>query len=86
MSSLHRISARVSEENRALVHQAADLAGLSVADFLIAAALEEAHRIIEREQTVTISRSYARSFFAALDNPPQPNAALIAAVREYRNN
>lgn len=83
--SLHRISARVSEENHALVHQAAELAGVSVADFLIAAALEEAHRVIERERTVVVSHELASSFFAALDNPPQPNAALRAAVNEHRS-
>jgi len=81
-----RISARVSPENRDLVHEAADIIGVSVTDFLTAAAIEEAHRVIERERTVTVSGKYADAFFAALQNPPEPNAALLNAVKETRNH
>jgi len=77
-----RISARVSPEIRNLVHEAADMIGVSVADFLAVAAVEEAHRVIERERTVTVSGKYANAFFAALENPPEPNAALLNAVKE----
>jgi len=81
-----RISARVSPETRDLVHNAADIIGVSVTDFLSAAAIEEAHRVIARERTVTVSKKYADIFFSALDNPPKPNSALVNAVKEHRNN
>jgi len=81
-----RISARVSPETRSLVHDAADIMGVSVADFLTAAALEEAHRVIERERSVIVSDKYAGAFFAALENPPEPNSALLKVVKENRSN
>lgn len=81
-----RISARVSPETRSLVHEAADIIGVSVADFLAAAAVEEAHRVIERERTVTVSSKYADAFFSALENPPEPNSALLDAVKENLSN
>jgi len=81
-----RISARVSPETRNLVHDAADIMGVSVADFLTAAALEEAHRVIERERSVIVSDKYADAFFAALENPPEPNSALLKTVKENRSN
>ncbi len=80
-----RISARVSEETRELVHTAAEVKGVSVADFLTAAAVEEAHRVIERERFVSVSAHYAESFFAALETPPKPNSALRKAVQEHRS-
>lgn len=80
-----RISARVTPETRDLVHTAADIKGVSVADFLAASAVEEAHRIIEQERIVNVSAQYAQSFFAALKTPPQPNKALRQAVKEHRS-
>jgi len=81
--SLARISARVSEENKNLVHDAAEIAGVSVSDFLTAIAVEEAHRVINRERTVTVAAKYADAFFAALETPAAPNAALLNAVRKH---
>jgi len=77
-----RISARVSPETRDLVHTAADIIGVSVADFLAASAVEEAHRVIERERTVLVSDKYTDAFFAALETPPRPNSVLLDAVKE----
>jgi len=80
-----RISARVTPETRDLVHTAADIKGVSVADFLTASAIEEANRVIEQERTVTVSCQYADSFFAALKTPPIPNKALRKAIQEHRS-
>ena len=79
-----RISARVSEENKNLVHDAAEIAGVSVSDFITAVAVEEAHRIINRERIVTVSSKHAGVFFAALENAPKPNKALVTAVKTSR--
>ncbi len=76
-----RISARVSEETRKLVHHAANIEGKSVADFLKAVAIEEAHRVINRERTITVSQQHAKAFFAALETAPKPNKALRNAFK-----
>jgi len=80
-----RISARVTPETRDLVHTAANIKGVSVADFLAASAVDEAHRVIEQERTVFVSSQYTDAFFAALKTPPKPNIALRKAVKEHRS-
>lgn len=82
--NISRISARVSVETKELVHDAARIMGVSVADFLKAAAIDEAHRIVNRERTVTVSSKYASAFFAALETAPKPNKALLNAVKTSR--
>lgn len=79
--TLPRISARVPEKTRDLVHEAADALGVTVSDFIAIAALHEAHKVLERERTVTVTHEYASAFFSALDNPPAPNEALLTAAK-----
>ena len=76
-----RISARVPEKTRELVHEAADALGITVSDFIAVAALHEAHKVLERERMVTVAHGYASAFFSALDNPPAPNKALLTAAK-----
>jgi uncharacterized protein (DUF1778 family) len=71
----------VPEKTRDLVHEAADALGVTVSDFIAIAALHEAHKVLERERTVTVTREYASAFLSALDNPPAPNQALLTAAK-----
>jgi len=76
-----RISAKVPAKTRDLVHAAAAALGVTVSDFVAAAVLHEAHKVLERERTVTVAQKYASAFFSALDNPPAPNEVLLTAAR-----
>jgi len=82
--SVSRISARVSNETKELVHDAARIEGVTVANFLKSAAVDEAHRIINRERTVMVSAKHADAFFAALETAPKPNKALLNAAKNSR--
>jgi len=78
-----RISARVPEKTRDLVHEAAEVIGVSVNDFIAIATLHEARKVLEQERTVMVAQNYSSAFFAAMDNPPKPNKALLAAAKRH---
>jgi uncharacterized protein (DUF1778 family) len=44
-------------------------------------ALREARAVIEEAERVTLSERDTRLWLDLLDNPPKPNARLIAAVK-----
>lgn len=78
-----RITARVSSAVAELLHEAADLAGTTMNNFVVQAALKEAHRVIDREKAIHISKDDAAMLLDLLDNPPAPNAALTRAFERY---
>lgn len=79
-----RITARVSENVRATLEQAAELLGSTVNQFVVQTAYQEAQRILERESVIRLSQQDARKILALLDSPPKPGKALKSAVREFR--
>lgn len=78
-----RITARVSSAVAELLNEAADLAGTTMNNFVVQAALKEAHRVIDREKAIYVSRNDAAMLLDLLDSPPQPNAALTRAFERY---
>lgn len=42
--------------------------------------------LIERHQTLALTREQSDAFLNALANPPTPNTALEAAFKRHRNN
>jgi uncharacterized protein (DUF1778 family) len=81
-----RITARVSENVRAALEQAAELLGSTVNQFVVQTAYQEAQRILERESVIRLSQKDARKILALLDSPPKPAKALKSAVREFRGS
>lgn len=79
-----RITARISEEVKQVLAQAAELSGATLNQFLVQAALEKAQRMIEQENIIRLSRRNAEWFFNALENPPKPNAKLLQAVAAHQ--
>lgn len=80
-----RITARVSQPIAAKLQMAADLTGATLNQFLVQAAIEKADKIIENERTIIFSREDAALFIKMLDNPGQPNEALIRAFARRKN-
>ena len=83
-STLPRITARVDEETQQLLSQAAALAGMSSLNaFVLSAAIEKAHHLIEREQMLTLSRADAMQLVEALDRPAKAHPTLKKAASRY---
>lgn len=81
---LERIGVRVPPEVFHTLHQAAALTGATLNQFLVQAALKEARAVIEREQTLILSRRDAERLLDLLENPPPPPPALAAAQARYQ--
>lgn len=81
-----RISSRMPKPVRKTLEEAAALSGATLNQFVVQAALKEAHAVLERERVVRLSRRDADVFFKALENPPKPNALLRKAVAAYRRS
>jgi uncharacterized protein (DUF1778 family) len=83
-SRTERLEARIAPDALAVVKRAAELQGRSVSDFVVAAAQEAAHRMIEETQIVRLSLADQRAFAEAIINPPPANDALRRAADAYR--
>jgi len=79
-----RITARVSDDVRNTLEQAAELLGATVNQFVVQAAYVEAQRVIERESVIRLSQEDAHRVLALLDRPPKPNKRLKAAVKAFQ--
>lgn len=83
-SSKSRLEARVSPEIKELSQRAADLAGLTLTDFVSISVREKALQVIEQHQNLQLSIEDSIAFVDALLNPPEPNQALKAAAIRYQ--
>jgi uncharacterized protein (DUF1778 family) len=79
-----RITARVSDDVRDTLEQAAELLGSTLNQFVVQTAYQEAQRVIERESVIRLSQKDAQKILSLLDHPPQPNQRLRAAVRQFK--
>ena len=78
-----RIGARVPHEVYATLCRAAELTGATVNQFLVQAALKEAQAVIERDEVIRLSPRDWNWLLGLVDNPPQPNDKLQAALKRY---
>jgi len=79
-----RLDLRVSPQNKQLVQDAAALKGVSITDFVVQAAKLEAERTLAEHHLIRLAREDARTFYEALQNPAEPNAALQHAARAFK--
>jgi uncharacterized protein (DUF1778 family) len=79
-----RIGARVPHEVYETLRRAAELTGATVNQFLVQAALKEAHEVIEREEVIRLSPRDWNWLLDLMENPPEPNAKLKAALARYQ--
>jgi uncharacterized protein (DUF1778 family) len=71
-----RIDVRVTDNQDALIREAAALAGETVTTFLLVAAEQRASEMLESRRHLVMSRRAFQEFSAALDNIGAPVAAL----------
>jgi uncharacterized protein (DUF1778 family) len=81
-----RITARVSDNVRVTLEQAAELLGSTVNQFVVQTAYLEAQRVIERESVIRLSQKDARKVLSLLDSPPRPNPRLKEAVKDFKGS
>jgi uncharacterized protein (DUF1778 family) len=75
------MSLRVRPEQKALLMRAAVLRNTDLTDFVMQNAVREAQAVIDEAERVVLSERDTKRWLDLLDNPPAPNARLLAAIK-----
>jgi uncharacterized protein (DUF1778 family) len=76
-----RMSLRIKAKEKALLLRAVALNHTDLTDFIISHALSAAKAVIEEADHVKLSERDSLRVLDLLENPPSPNAKLMAAAR-----
>jgi uncharacterized protein (DUF1778 family) len=76
-----RVEARIAPDALVVVRRAAEIQGRSVSDFLVAAALKDAHQTIEDAQIIRLSVDDQHRFAEMLLNPRPLAPAMKRALK-----
>lgn len=79
-----RVEARIAPDALAVVRRAAEIQGRSLSDFIVAAALQDAHRAIDEAQIIRLSVDDQQRFAQALLNPPPLAPAMKRALQAHK--
>ena len=77
----NRYAMRIRTSEKARLMRAAALEQTDLKSFILRSALEAADGVIDRAEVVRLSESDTRLLLDLLDNPPPPNARLVAAAK-----
>jgi uncharacterized protein (DUF1778 family) len=80
-----RIDMRLSPEVKNLIEKAAQIKGLTITDFIVQNAVENAKQAIREHETWTLERPDAEIFAAALTNPVSLGPQLTGAAKRYKD-
>jgi uncharacterized protein (DUF1778 family) len=76
-----RMSLRVMPDAKAKLVRAANLKNTDLTNFVTQAALREAEAVIQADERIRLSDQGYRRLLELIENPPAPNAKLIAAAK-----
>ena len=79
-----RLNFRLPSDVKDRIEKAAIVSGVTVTDFAISVLANSADNVLETHHTRTLSARKRDIFLEMLENPPEPNAALKNAFKEYR--
>jgi uncharacterized protein (DUF1778 family) len=79
-----RITARIPQNIKDTLEQAANISGATLNQFIVQAALKEAKEVIESERVINLSERDANTVFSLLENPPQANEKLKQAAARHQ--
>ena len=79
-----RLQIRLDAHAKHVLQRAAGYRRKALSQFVLGTALEEAERVIQENEVVTLSGADWQVFYDALTNPPTPNTALREAYTRYR--
>lgn len=76
-----RLALRIRPEDKAKLMRAVELQGTDLTDFVLRRALRAADAAIEKAEKIVLGPRDSRLILDLLDNPPKPNARLLAAAK-----
>ena len=81
-AKMHRLVARVSDEDRGIIAQAAAITGQTVSGFVLAQARKAAMETFETHARIVLNAAESRRLVEALLAPPRsPNSRMIRAMK-----
>ena len=78
-----RLHIRCDHEIRRLLDKAAAYAHMSVSEFVLRNAVEQAQSVVQAHEAITLSQSDFDAFLSALDHPCKPAPALQRAFQRH---
>ncbi|SMB27039.1 conserved protein of unknown function [Sterolibacterium denitrificans] len=78
-----RLHIRCDQEIRRLLDKAAAYAHMSVSEFVLRNAVEQAQSVVQAHEAITLSHDDFAAFLHALDAPAQANPALQRAFARH---
>ena len=81
-----RVGLRIPPDLKRAWDEAATLEGRSLSDIIIAATTEAIADIFDRHRIIHVTRADMEQIAQDLQNTPEPNEALISAVRSYKKS
>ena len=75
-----RMSVRIQPKDKALLLRAVALEDTDLTDFVVRTAVKAAREVIEQNERVYLSKQDSLRVLELLENPPAPNAKLLAAA------
>jgi uncharacterized protein (DUF1778 family) len=79
-----RMHIRLDAISKQKIERAAAYLNKNISEFVINHAVNAANQVIKEHETVTLTLEDAQMFLDALENPPQPNKKLIAALSKQK--
>jgi uncharacterized protein (DUF1778 family) len=76
-----RVAMRIRTQDKAKLMRAGALEQIDLTEFILRNALLAADRVIARAEHITLSDRDSARVLELLENPPPPNARLLAAAR-----
>jgi uncharacterized protein (DUF1778 family) len=82
----NRYAMRIEANEKSRLMRAAALEQTDLRNFILRSALEAAETVIDRAEVMRLSERDTKLLLDLLDNPPAPNARLIAAAKALPEN
>jgi len=76
-----RFTMQIPPMQKARLVRAASLEQTTLKDFMLRNALDAAEQVIERAERIALSERDTQKVLDLLDNPREPNARLVAALK-----
>ncbi len=78
-----RLHIRCDQQVRHLLDKAAAYAHVSVSEFVLRNAVEQAQSVVQAHESITLSQNDFEAFLNALDTPAQASASLQRAFQRH---
>lgn len=78
------ITLKLSEEQKKKLEQAAAMRCLTLSEYLLQLALDAATEEIPVPEPIVLSSKDWEIFASVMENPPEPNEVLKAAIKEHQ--